>query len=153
MNFGFLFHQAACGAVAAAGFGLLFNVGIRGLPWCAATGALALAVRTSLQETGWHLEGASFMAALAVGSAVRLLQRDGHSRELLDVAGCIPMVPGSLGAKALIGLFALTTSSVVNEPETLIAATQYTLRIIFTTGAIGTGLAIPTYLLRMRVSH
>lgn len=75
------------------------------------------------------------------------------SPNALDVVGCIPMVPGSFAAKAVLGLFALTTSGVVNEPETLITAVQYTLRVMFTIGAIGTGLAIPTLLLRLRGSR
>jgi uncharacterized membrane protein YjjB (DUF3815 family) len=60
------------------------------------------------------------------------------------------MVPGSFAAKAIIGLFALTTSVVVNESEPLVTAAQYTLPAMFTTGAIGTGLAVPTLLLRVR---
>jgi uncharacterized membrane protein YjjB (DUF3815 family) len=154
MTPGFFLEQAVCGAVAAAGFGMLFNVGFRLLPWCATTGALALAVRTSFLAAGWSLEGASFAAALAVGAAAQLMRtRTGLPQDVLDVAGCIPMVPGSFAAKAIIGLFALTTSGVVNEPDTLITATQYTLRVLFTIGAIGTGLAIPTYLVRARASR
>ena len=151
MSPGFLLHQAVCGAIAAAGFAVLFNVAYRRLPWCAASGALALAVRTCCLALGWSLEGASFAAALGVGAATQSLRRrTGLSQDVLDVAGCIAMVPGSFAAKAIIGLFALTTSSVTNEPETLLTATQYTLRVMFTVGAIGTGLAIPTYLLRIR---
>ena len=66
-------HQTICGAVAAAGFAVLFNVSFRLLPWCAASGALALAVRTVCQDLGWNLEGASFAAALVTGLAVQLL--------------------------------------------------------------------------------
>jgi len=154
MKLGFLIHQAVCGAIAAAGFGVLFNSAFRLLPWCAATGALALAVRTSCLAAGWNLEGASFAAALVVGATVQVLRRrTGLSQDLLDVAGCIAMVPGSFAAKAIIGLFALTTSSVPNEPETLITAVQYTFRVMFTIGAIGTGLAIPTYVLRVRATR
>ena len=154
MTPGFLLHQAVCGAIAAAGFGMLFNVAFRLLPWCAATGALALAVRTGCLAAGWSLEGASFAAAVAVGAATQTLRRGTDlSPDVLDVAGCIAMVPGSFAARAIIGLFSLTTSSVANEPETLITATQYTLRVMFTIGAIGTGLAIPTYLLRVRVKR
>jgi uncharacterized membrane protein YjjB (DUF3815 family) len=146
-----ILHQTACGAIAAAGFGVLFNVGFRVLPWCAASGAVALAVRSFCLGCGWNLEGASFVAALAVGAAVQLLRRYiDISQDVLDAVGCIPMVPGSFAAKAIIGLFALTTSAVVNESETLVTAAQYTLRVVFTTGAIGTGLAIPTLLLRVR---
>jgi len=50
-------------------------------------------------------------------------------------------------------MFALTSTSNVDASETLITAVQYTLRVTFTIGAIGTGLAIPTLLLRVRVSR
>ncbi|MBP0651519.1 threonine/serine exporter family protein, partial [Mycobacterium tuberculosis] len=53
-----LAHQAAFGAVAAVGFGVLFNFGWRRLVWCAAAGALALGVRTYCQDLRWSLEAA-----------------------------------------------------------------------------------------------
>ena len=60
------------------------------------------------------------------------------------------MVPGSFAVKAVIGLFALATSGVENEQQVLLWATQFSLRLMFTTGAIGTGLAVPALLLRLR---
>lgn len=153
MNISFLLHQTTCGALAAAGFGVLFNIGFRSLPWCAASGALALAVRTyCLDGLGWNLEAASFAAALVVGAAVQILRaRADISQNALDVVGCIPMVPGSFAAKAILGMFALTSTTTVDASGTLITAVQYALRVTFTIGAIGTGLAIPTLLLRVRV--
>jgi len=154
MDVASILHQTACGAIAATGFGVLFNVGFRVLPWCAASGALALAVRSCCLGWGWNLEGASFVAALTVGAAVQLLGGyTGISQDVLDAVGCIPMVPGGFAAKAIIGLFALTTSAVANESATLITSAQYTLRVMFTTGAIGTGLAIPTLMLRVRTAR
>jgi hypothetical protein len=69
----YLLHQALFGAMAAAGFGILFNFGWRDLPWCAASGAMALATRTLGQGAGWSQEAASFAAAALVGGAARLL--------------------------------------------------------------------------------
>jgi uncharacterized membrane protein YjjP (DUF1212 family) len=151
----FLVHQTVCGAVAAAGFGVLFNLGFRSLPWCAASGALALAVRTGcVVGLQWNLEAASFAAALTVGAAVQVLRaRADISQNALDVVGCIPMVPGSFAAKAILGMFALTAAQPDQATEYLITAMQYTLRVMFIMGAIGTGLAIPTLLLRVRVSR
>ena len=147
-----LLHHTLCGAIAAAGFGVLFNMGFRSLVWCAASGALAVGVRTFCQQQGWSLEAASFAAALAVGIGVQLLASGTDiSGDALDVAGCIPMVPGSFAAKAILGLFALTSSHLADPTQTLNAAMQYTLRVMFTIGAIGTGLAIPTLLLRVRM--
>ena len=151
----FVLHQTICGAIAAVGFGVLFNLGFRSLPWCAATGALALAVRTGcLEQFGWNLEAASFAAALVVGAAVQVQRtRADISQNALDVVGCIPMVPGLFAAKAILGLFALTSIDSAHAADTLVTAVQYTLRVTFTIGAIGTGLAIPSLLLRVRVSH
>lgn len=155
MDYAKLLHQTACGAVAAAGFGVLFNVRLRGLGWCAASGAVALLVRTLCLQGGWSLEAASFAAALAVGFAVHFVQlKRGVSQTALDVAGCIPMVPGSFAAKAILGLFSLTVAqpAAAAAGETLITAVEYTLRVMFTIGAIGTGLAIPSLLLRVKVA-
>ena len=149
----FVLHQTVCGAIAAAGFGVLFNLGPRSLQWCMVTGALALAVRTICwEQLGWTLEAASFAAALTVGAAVQVLRaRANISQNALDVVGCIPMVPGSFAAKAILGLFALTSIDTAQATEPLTAAMQSTVRVMLTMGAIGTGLAIPALLLRGRV--
>jgi uncharacterized membrane protein YjjB (DUF3815 family) len=145
-----ILHQTLFGGLAAMGFGVLFNMFHRHLLWCGISGGLALAVRTVGLQLGWSLEAASFAAALAVGSTVQIFQkRIGVSRNILDVAGCIPMVPGGFAAKAILGLFALTTPHPVNADETLITSVEYFLRVTFTVGAIGTGLAIPSLVLRV----
>lgn len=149
-----LLHHTACGAIAAAGFGVLFNIGCRSLVWCGASGALAIAVRTLCLQQGWSLEAASFVAAFAVGCGVRVLCTCTNvSEDALDVAGCIPMVPGSFAANAILGLFALTSSTTADLSDTMNEAVQYTVRVMFTIGAIGTGLAIPTLLLRVRMKR
>jgi uncharacterized membrane protein YjjP (DUF1212 family) len=144
-------HQAFFGAIAAAGFGVMFNMRARALLWCAAAGALALAVRTAGLSLGWTLESASFTAALAIGSSVQLLQdRIGVSRNTLGVAGCIPMIPGGFAARAILGFFALTHTDIQSAGQTLTLSVQDALRVVFTIGAMGTGLAIPSMLLRVR---
>ena len=146
-----LLHQIICGGIAAAGFGVLFNFSFKRLPWCAICGALALGVRTTALDSQWSLEAASFAAALAVGCAVQLApKRSGISRNTLAVAGCIPMVPGSFTTKAILALFALTAPMPHAANETLVIAVEYGLRVAFTIGAIGTGLAMPIFLLRVR---
>lgn len=144
-----LLHQAVFGALAAAGFGILFNFDWRDVPWCGASGALALATRTLGQGAGWTLEPASFAAAIVVGCAARVL----HARfrigsNALAVAGCIPMVPGSFAARGMFALYALTTSNPVDPPSTVVTAMGFLLRVIFTIAAIGTGLSITKLLQR-----
>jgi uncharacterized membrane protein YjjB (DUF3815 family) len=143
-------HNTVFGGLAAMGFGVLFNMGHRSLPWAGLGGCLALAVRTFGLQMGWSLEAASFTAALAVGSYVQVLQeRIGISRNTLDVASCIPMIPGGFAAKAILGLFALTAPGSQNPDQTLILSVTHGLRVMFSIAAMGTGLAIPSLLLRV----
>lgn len=145
-----LISNMAFGGIAAAGFGVLFNMGARDLGWCAVAGALALAARTLGLQAGLPLEAASFVAAVVLGLGVRLLHRAlGLARNALAVTGCIPMVPGSFAAKAILGLFALSSTgdaSIATATTTM----EYLLRVAFTLGAIGTGLSITTQVLGNR---
>lgn len=144
-----LLHQALFGALAAAGFGVLFNFGFRSLPWCAAAGALALAVRTAGQDLAWSLEGASFAAAIVTSCSVSALRKQlGPACNAVALAGCIPMVPGAFFGQALLGFLSVTAPNLVDAEATLILAVQSLLRVIFTLGAIGAGLLIPAHLLR-----
>jgi uncharacterized membrane protein YjjB (DUF3815 family) len=96
------------------------------------------------------MERASFVAALALGIVVQLLPSwTAVSRNALHVAGCIPMIPGGFAAKAILGLFAITAQHAAGN-ETLIAAIENILRVTFIMGALGTGVAVPTLLLRLR---
>jgi uncharacterized membrane protein YjjB (DUF3815 family) len=144
-------QKALLGAIAAAGFGVLFNAGPRDLLWCAAGGALALAVRTACLSAGLSLEAATFLAATALTSATAGPLRHvlGTAASRLAVAGCIPMVPGAFFSQALLGLFALTAPSTTPVDPVALATTLVAMtRVILTVGAIGAGIAIPLTLLR-----
>ncbi|PEQ13140.1 hypothetical protein B2G71_06710 [Novosphingobium sp. PC22D] len=144
-------HQALFGAIAAAGFGVLFNFAPRDLVRCAGLGAGALTVRTLCQEIGWTLEAATFFAALMTATLVWLPRPEfRQASNLLALAGCIAMVPGAYFERAVLGFLALTSQeqdvagAALGEP--LIAL----LRVIFILGAMGTGLAIPPQFLKRR---
>lgn len=146
-----LLHQTLFGALAACGFGILFNFGWREMPWCAASGALALFVRSLGQEIGWSMEAATFAAAAMVGCGGRLLRAYiGIAGNALAVAGCIPLVPGGFAAQTIFGLFALTSPQPDHPEIMVVTAMEYTLRVLFTFGAIGAGLSISTHILRSR---
>ncbi len=146
-----LLHQALFGALAAAGFGVLFNIGPKTLVWAMGAGALALSVRTLGQQAGWSLEAASFVAAITASSAVRFVRIWlGAARNAVALAGCIPMVPGAFMSQAILGLLAVTVPQPENELAIIVMAMEYMLRVIFTLGAIGAGLAIPAYLLKTK---
>lgn len=146
-----LWHQALFGAIAAAGFGILFNFGWLPLIWAGFAGALALSVRTLGLDIGWTLEVSSFVAAAAVGFSMHLLDlfpnRTTYAVNTLAVAGCIPMIPGSAAAQSIMGLLGLTAHPIDAEIN-LIATVEYGLTVFFTIGAIGTGLTIATHLMR-----
>jgi uncharacterized membrane protein YjjB (DUF3815 family) len=147
MDLSQLVQNAVCGGLAAAGFGVLFNVGFRGLTWCATSGALALALRTLALAGGWSMESASFVAALAVGVAVQLVpSRFPVSRNALHVVGCVPMIPGAFAAKAILGLFAISAQHPATN-ETFIAVMDNALRVMLAMWALGAGVAIPSLLL------
>lgn len=145
-------RQAVFGGIAAAGFGVLFNFGHRTLLWCAASGAMALGIRTLILDAGWNLESASLFAAAAVTAcAVGALRRWlGTAAPAVALAGCIPMIPGAFFAQSLLQMFELTSANVANPEATLVATTISGLRVILTVFAIGAGLSIPLYLLRGR---
>ena len=150
-DFPHIAHQAFFGAAAALGFGVLFNIAPRTLFLCACAGGLALSVRTVGLQAGWSLEAASFAAAFSLGCGVQFLHfRTGIARNTLAVSGCIPMVPGSFAAKTILALLALTAPDPANVSGAIEEATVYGLRVVFTFGAIGAGLAIPTQFLRGR---
>lgn len=144
-------HQALFGAVAAVGFGVLFNFGRANLRWCAGAGALALAVRTVCLSAQWSLEAASFVAALTAASLVVFFVRErGEGADAIGLAGCIPMVPGAFFGKALLGFFALTTPGAADPGALMVSSSEALLRVVFTLGAIGAGLAVPTHMTRNR---
>ncbi|WP_184254365.1 threonine/serine exporter family protein [Rhodopseudomonas rhenobacensis] len=147
----YLGHQALFGAIAAAGFGVLFNFGGRALIWCAVAGALALAVRTFGQQCGGSLEAASFLAA-AVTSCAAILSRRwlGVACHAIALAGCIPMVPGAFFGQALLGFMWVAGASTDHTVPAIVGSVQAFVRVISTVGAIGAGLTIPAYLLRSR---
>jgi len=153
VDFLHLLHQSLFGAIAAAGFGVLFNFGFRSLFWCALCGVLALGIRTLGLDGGWSLEAASFVAAFSTATLVIALlePRIGAAGNAMALAGCIPMIPGAFLAQGILGLFALTAPEAQNVESTIVQAIQYLLRVIFTIGAIGAGIAIPPHLFKRRI--
>lgn len=134
------------GAMAAIGFGVLFNFGWMTLLWVGLGGGLALAVRTIGMDLGWSLEAASLLAAAAVALFVEGVERSwGGLRgagTALAVAGCIPMIPGNAAAHSIIGLLELTAQNPADPMGTLVTTTSAFLRVVFTIGAIGAGVTI-----------
>ncbi|MEO7934044.1 MAG: threonine/serine exporter family protein [Chthoniobacterales bacterium] len=140
-----ILHQALFGGLAAVGFAVLFNTPPRMLPLCFGAGALALAVRTSGQDLGYSLAVASFFAALLLAIVDKLWQEFPSPRgSVLAVSGSIPMIPGSLAAKVFMSVFAFLRTGKSVGTDATIATWDNMLMLIFTLGAIGTALALPS---------
>ena len=139
-----ILHQAFFGGLAAAGFGVLFNTPPRILGLCFASGAFALAVRTTCESFDLGLPASSFIAALALATVDRTWKTaQSPQGSVLAVVGCIAMIPGSLAAKALMGLFAMIHAR-PEEVVPLVATLQTLVIVSFTLVGIGIGLIIPT---------
>ena len=141
-----IIHQAFFGGLAAVGFGILFNTPPRLLGLCFASGAFALTIRTLGQSYDLGLPVSSFLAALALATLDRTWQKSQTPQgSILAVVGCIPMIPGSMAAKGLMGLFDLIWAKADNAASTLLVGTAENLIIVtFTLIGIGIGLIIPT---------
>jgi uncharacterized membrane protein YjjB (DUF3815 family) len=112
---------------------------------------LALCVRTLGLDAHWSLEAASFVAAAAVSVLVRMARPQlRQASSAMALAGCIPMVPGSFFAQAILGLLALTVPSGDNTATVIATTLEHALRVLFTVGAIGAGLTIPTHIMGER---
>jgi len=148
-EFWHIVHHMLFGAVAAAGFGVLFNMEARHLGVCAIGGAMALGIRTVAVDIGWGYETASFLAALVVGLAARGIHRRIDTPYItLVVTGCIPMIPGGFAAKAILGFFTLAKQLGPGSTEVMTSAVANLLHVILIVGAMGTGLAVPSLIRR-----
>ena len=144
-------HQAAFGALAAWGFGVLFNFDwrsldlVRGAGRARACGADVRARRRMEPGSGVVHRGARGRRSRRadVAAARRGRRRDRARRLHPDGAG-------RLFGKAILGLFALTAPAPAHTEETAIFAIVAMTRVILTLGAIGAGLAIPSQMSRHR---
>jgi uncharacterized membrane protein YjjB (DUF3815 family) len=138
-------HQSLFGGVAATGFAVLFNCRPSMLPLSFGAGMLALGTRTILQGNGFTLPVASFFAAVMVSLTERLWNQYATPRgSILAVVGVIPMVPGSVAAKVIIGLFAILHAGLTESVEAVTLTWENSVLLMFTLGAIGSGLALPS---------
>lgn len=141
--------RSLAGGLAAAGFGVLFNFAPRDLVWCLGAGILAVATRSLAMGLGLSLEGASFLAAVTVGLAVQLPhRRNGLTRTALAAAACTSMIPGGAIARAILGLFSLTTE--IPSPAYLSMVVHDILLSVFTLIAIGVGVSLSLQVFRRR---
>ncbi len=141
-----LLQEAGLAAVPAVGFGMLFNVPIRMLGYCALGGAAGRGIRWALLQADMPIEWATLLAATAVSflgvySASRLRAHP----KVFTVAAMIPMIPGVYLFTALIALATIQEHGFT--PELWATAVSSGLKGVFIVSALAVGLAVPGLLL------
>lgn len=144
-----LIEEMLLAAVPAVGFGLLFNVPVSALGYCAAGGALGRGLRFSLASLGVPLELATFIAAATVSLiGVYVAQRMKAHPKVFTVAAMIPMIPGVPFFTALIAVVEIQRRGFTQELYS--TAVTAGLRAGFLVAALAVGLAVPGLLFYRR---
>ncbi len=139
-------------AFAAFGFAVLFNVPVHTLAVCAAGGAVAVVVRNVLMYGfEWSLPLSSFCGALIVGMASIWLVHKVHvPAHVISIPPVIPMVPGVLMYKAVIGAVSMNPDAPVSEQIPVLLHTfDSCVKVAMTLLALSLGIAIPNILGRI----
>lgn len=152
MNGWLLAQDLLWSAVAAVGFAVMFNVPPRLLPGCALAGGLGHAIRTLAMAWGVPLEGATLLAATAVGFLSEWLAKQFQSpRIVFSVPGVIPMVPGVLAYEAMLGVFELAgLINLSNDPvaNEMVSTAVYAIKTGLVLIALALGIIAPNLLFR-----
>lgn len=133
-------------ALAALGFALLFSVPRRYLPGCILAGALGHGVRVLCTQAGASLEAGTLVGAGVVGiMSLRFSRAYGVPMSLFSLGAVIPLVPGVLAYKTMLGMVSLVDAK---TPSTDQAVEVFVLgaRTGLVVGAIAFGVIAPTLL-------
>ncbi|GBU06988.1 hypothetical protein AwDysgo_03190 [Bacteroidales bacterium] len=141
---------ALVAAIASTGFAIIFNVPISTLLVCAIGGAIAIVSRNILlYEFGLNLPLSSFFAALLVGFAsVFLIGPLKVPAKVISIPPVIPMIPGVLMYKTIIGLMGLNDAPEEQQISILLQTINAGMTAGMTVLAISLGIAIPNVITR-----
>ncbi|MBI4702513.1 MAG: threonine/serine exporter family protein [Deltaproteobacteria bacterium] len=144
-----LLGDFAWAGIAAVGFALLFNVPRRMLLPCFLTGGLPHAVRVALLGAGLGIEPATLVACVLLGFIALWFARGSRLPvSIFSVTAAIPMVPGALAFKAMIGMLRLVRQGGAASPELLAETFAVTGRTGLILMAIAVGVGAPVLVLR-----
>ncbi|MGL6146879.1 MAG: threonine/serine exporter family protein [Plesiomonas sp.] len=136
-------------AIPAVGFGLLLNVPVRALRYCAMLGALGHGMRFLLLHYGFPIEWSTLAASTTIGMiGVHWSHRYLAHPKVFTVAAVIPMVPGVKAYKAMIALVEINHQGYTHELMSQMVT--HFLQSFFIVGALALGLAIPGLLFYRR---
>ncbi|MDD1781621.1 threonine/serine exporter family protein [Enterovibrio sp. ZSDZ35] len=144
-----LLHDMLFAAIPAVGFGLVFNVPVKALKYCALGGALGHGSRFLMMHVGVPIEWASLGGATLVGMiGVYWSQRLLAHPKVFTVAAIIPMVPGVFAFKAMIALVEINSLGYSDALWTMLI--NNAISALFIIAALAIGLAMPGLLFYRR---
>lgn len=134
------------GAMAAGGFAVLFNVPTRPLFYCFLGGLLAVITRNILQyEFGVGLPISSFFGAVLVSiTSVYLAHRLKIPENVIAIPSIIPMIPGVLMYKTIIGILNLDATKGEEQIQSFFQMIESGTIAGLTVLSIALGIAIPS---------
>lgn len=146
-----IFLDMVYAAIAAVGFGMLFNIPLRLVIVCGLVGGVGHGVRYILNtEMDYSLELATLVGATVIGAASYYLGRYYKvPQSIFAIAAVIPMIPGTFAYRTMIGAAALVSESGVS-PETLLVTSVTALKTAFILAALAIGVAVPQLLLNRK---
>ena len=113
MNFFLLIQNAVMAALAATGFGMIFNVPKKAIGFCAMCGAFGVSIRKMLvvlTDGSVSVALATLAAATIVAFAAEFLSRKMRMPPTtFSVPGVIPMIPGSLMFRSIVYAFGMVS--------------------------------------------
>ncbi|NLT51261.1 MAG: threonine/serine exporter [Ignavibacteria bacterium] len=136
--------------IAAAGFGILFNVPSRSLFSAGLLGAFAGLIKFPMIMSGVNIILASLAAATFVGFiSVPLAHRVHTPPFVFSIPAIIPMIPGYFAYKMILGLFNLTVASSLSEnADLMFSVFNNGLKMIFILFSISIGVSLPMLISR-----
>ncbi len=138
-------------ALAALGFSILFNMPTRLLPWIGLGGVISIGVRNLLLVSDvTNIVGASFLASTTVSLIMlKLAPKCRTSPLVLAIPAVIPLIPGVLLYRALIGIFLLSQSNTA----LLLPAAQSGVTALLIIIGLALGIALPNLVAKRHIDH
>ena len=144
-----LAQEMLLASVPAVGFALLFNVPRQALVYCALGGAIGRGLRFGLMGGGISIEWSSLAAATAISFiGVYWAQRFRAHPKVFTVAAVIPMIPGKFAFTAMLAMCEINRAGMTDAMLGTMVSSLF--KVIFITGALAAGLAMPGLLLYRR---
>jgi len=150
MEWIFIFEKGIWFGLAATGFAVLFNVPTRTLIAICLMGALGGLTKTIMMHFDFNVIVASFSGATVVGFLSIFFAHDKHAPPpILAIPAVIPMVPGILAYRMMIGLINLA-GKLDNTAylRVLSETTNNGFKVMFILMGLATGVGLPMLITR-----